>query len=152
MPASSLFKFLIIELLNSFRYIVRFQIRQTVNIYKQYYTAPWTHEVSSKRMQSLLPSQAPESLYNSQKKELLACMHARQVESHAKFLEHKTTQMWRQYLFLGEKRSITCGFGDGKERTAWNCIFLSRLGTRDWGLGSWLWLEFSPLAYWCQFS
>lgn len=27
---------LVIELLNLFRYIVRFQIRQTINIYKQY--------------------------------------------------------------------------------------------------------------------
>lgn len=62
------------------------------------------------------------TLNNSQKKELPACMYARQVESQAKFLEHKTTQVWKQYLFLGEKRSITYGSGDGKEGTAWNCI------------------------------
>lgn len=33
------------------------------------------------------------TLNNSQKKELPACMYARQLESQAKFLEHKTTQV-----------------------------------------------------------
>ena len=32
------------------------------------------------------------TLNNSQKKELPACVYDRQVESQAKFLEHKTTQ------------------------------------------------------------
>lgn len=63
--------------------------------------------MSPKRMQSLLPSQAPELLLNnSQKKELPACMYARQLK--AKLSSVNTNNTSVKAIFIPRrKRSIT---------------------------------------------